>query len=482
MATVIAQGARRPRACAATRPRADRSTASVLRIRRADSARIVERAPAPAQARTTSAGRSSCSRSSTTCAAVPTCRSCAHTRTTSAGSTRRSSRCSTRDRRARRRRPSPAALAAAKRRPKSGRRRSRPASAACPRSGPRSTACGRCSPGPSSSTTCSASRGLIRSATDGVLDATTSPSCCSGPGRASVRDVAVDRGRRRRSSTRPTRCSARSKRPACAGGAPVERRRGSTTPPASIERARPRRVHRPRRGRGALRRWLRGTRPNADTEPRTFGHVLVDEAQDLTAMQWRMLARRCPTGSMTLVGDFGQAARPGALARLGRGARAAAGAPAGRGSSTLTRQLPHAGRDHGGRRPRARRRRTRHRAGAVGAQHRRAAPLRRPPTTRRAASPPPPTRVRAVLGEGGTVGGDRTGRAPRCDRRRARRRRRRRRRARDHRRAGRGARRLGGEGPRVRPRRRGRAERARHARPRRAPAALRDPHPGHALA
>ncbi|MGZ6884618.1 MAG: HelD family protein [Acidimicrobiia bacterium] len=45
---------------------------------------------------------------------------------------------------------------------------------------------------------------------------------------------------------------------------------------------------------------------------RTFGHVLVDEAQDLTPMQWRMLARRCPTGSCTLVGDFGQASRPGA--------------------------------------------------------------------------------------------------------------------------------------------------------------------------
>ena len=46
---------------------------------------------------------------------------------------------------------------------------------------------------------------------------------------------------------------------------------------------------------------------------RTFGHVLVDEAQDLTAMQWRMLGRRCPSGSMTLVGDAGQASRPGAL-------------------------------------------------------------------------------------------------------------------------------------------------------------------------
>ncbi len=49
-------------------------------------------------------------------------------------------------------------------------------------------------------------------------------------------------------------------------------------------------------------------------EPRTFGHVLVDEAQDLTAMQWRMLARRCPSGSMTVVGDPGQASKPGAVA------------------------------------------------------------------------------------------------------------------------------------------------------------------------
>jgi len=60
-----------------------------------------------------------------------------------------------------------------------------------------------------------------------------------------------------------------------------------------------------------------GSEPTAiddDDEPRTFGHVLVDEAQDLSAMQWRMLARRCPSGSMTIVGDFGQASRPGALA------------------------------------------------------------------------------------------------------------------------------------------------------------------------
>ncbi|MDP8938356.1 MAG: AAA family ATPase [Actinomycetota bacterium] len=44
-----------------------------------------------------------------------------------------------------------------------------------------------------------------------------------------------------------------------------------------------------------------------DPWSRTFGHVLVDEAQDLSPMQLRMLARRCPSGSMTVLGDLGQA-------------------------------------------------------------------------------------------------------------------------------------------------------------------------------
>ena len=37
-----------------------------------------------------------------------------------------------------------------------------------------------------------------------------------------------------------------------------------------------------------------------------FGHVVVDEAQGLSPMQWRMVARRCPSRSMTVVGDLGQ--------------------------------------------------------------------------------------------------------------------------------------------------------------------------------
>ncbi len=42
-----------------------------------------------------------------------------------------------------------------------------------------------------------------------------------------------------------------------------------------------------------------------------FGHVIVDEAQELTAMAWRVLMRRIPTRSMTIVGDLVQSSSPG---------------------------------------------------------------------------------------------------------------------------------------------------------------------------
>lgn len=38
----------------------------------------------------------------------------------------------------------------------------------------------------------------------------------------------------------------------------------------------------------------------------TYGHVIVDEAQELSAMAWRMLVRRVPTRSMTIAGDLAQ--------------------------------------------------------------------------------------------------------------------------------------------------------------------------------
>ena len=37
-----------------------------------------------------------------------------------------------------------------------------------------------------------------------------------------------------------------------------------------------------------------------------FGHVIVDEAQDLTPMQWRMIKRRTTGGAITIVGDVAQ--------------------------------------------------------------------------------------------------------------------------------------------------------------------------------
>jgi len=42
----------------------------------------------------------------------------------------------------------------------------------------------------------------------------------------------------------------------------------------------------------------------------TYGHVVVDEAQELSPMAWRMLLRRCPTRSFTIVGDVAQVAAP----------------------------------------------------------------------------------------------------------------------------------------------------------------------------
>jgi len=47
-----------------------------------------------------------------------------------------------------------------------------------------------------------------------------------------------------------------------------------------------------------------------DGEERSYGHIVVDEVQDLSALQLRMLARRSISGSMTVVGDIAQATGP----------------------------------------------------------------------------------------------------------------------------------------------------------------------------
>lgn len=52
--------------------------------------------------------------------------------------------------------------------------------------------------------------------------------------------------------------------------------------------------------------------------PRAYGHIVVDEAQDLSPMQLRMLSRRSISGSMTLVGDIAQATGPHAASAWGQ--------------------------------------------------------------------------------------------------------------------------------------------------------------------
>lgn len=44
--------------------------------------------------------------------------------------------------------------------------------------------------------------------------------------------------------------------------------------------------------------------------PRRWGHIIVDEAQDLTPMQLRAIRRRSKNGSMTVVGDLAQSTGP----------------------------------------------------------------------------------------------------------------------------------------------------------------------------
>jgi len=75
-------------------------------------------------------------------------------------------------------------------------------------------------------------------------------------------------------------------------------------------------------------RVVLGTRKAGSAEEgeiRNYGHIVVDEAQDLTPMQLRMLSRRSLSGSMTVVGDIAQATGPRAPS----------------GWEDITRHLPH---------------------------------------------------------------------------------------------------------------------------------------------
>ena len=92
-------------------------------------------------------------------------------------------------------------------------------------------------------------------------------------------------------------------------------------------RSRPTRSRAPRTEEGAVPEagfWPQGlaasplpsstTLNGSEDEVRSFGHIVVDEVQDLSPMQLRMLARRSLSGSMTVVGDIAQATGPWAPA------------------------------------------------------------------------------------------------------------------------------------------------------------------------
>lgn len=50
-----------------------------------------------------------------------------------------------------------------------------------------------------------------------------------------------------------------------------------------------------------------GPRTDADLLAGRFAHIVVDEAQELTDAEWQMLLMRCPSRSLTIVGDRAQA-------------------------------------------------------------------------------------------------------------------------------------------------------------------------------
>jgi len=54
----------------------------------------------------------------------------------------------------------------------------------------------------------------------------------------------------------------------------------------------------------------KGGKLEESDEIRTFGHIVIDEVQDLTPMQLKMATRRSLTGAMTIVGDIAQATGP----------------------------------------------------------------------------------------------------------------------------------------------------------------------------
>ncbi|WP_329520877.1 HelD family protein [Spirillospora sp. NBC_01491] len=78
---------------------------------------------------------------------------------------------------------------------------------------------------------------------------------------------------------------------------------------AALLWAKPPRSHRSARWTAADRALLDELNDLIERTP-SLGHLVVDEAQDLSAMQLRALGRRCGTGSATVLGDLAQGTTP----------------------------------------------------------------------------------------------------------------------------------------------------------------------------
>ena len=174
-----------------------------------------------------------------------------------------------------------------------------PGACAGPRRWPRpSTACGPASPPTSSCTTCWGPGpcwprpGRASSSAEAIRR-------LYRPRSASLDAGALDGGRRRpdRRGPHPPRAPARGRPPE---PAPVRPGRGGQRPGGRVLAAGP----------GGLARADAGAALGPEDDIRSFGHIVVDEVQDLSPMQLRMLARRSLSGSMTVVGDIAQATGP----------------------------------------------------------------------------------------------------------------------------------------------------------------------------
>lgn len=71
------------------------------------------------------------------------------------------------------------------------------------------------------------------------------------------------------------------------------------------------------RTRGGQTQWTASDLPLIDEahcqlvgQPTSYSHVVIDEAQDLSPMQWRMVLRRAQRASMTILGDLAQGTAP----------------------------------------------------------------------------------------------------------------------------------------------------------------------------